>query len=159
MLILSNDKNLTSLRCQNIVFFFVSFYIKELSTSFVYPIYLQTRITLKMHPEADGPLRAVCIKYKTFFYWWINHFWYTVQWPRKSHTHTRTRSGAVIKRSMTTSTTNKTFVALRAHIPNLPPDTNLSIIRTMTLAHATTSFQWSLEESDQKISPCDFDPD
>lgn len=70
----------------------------------------------------------------------------------------RTRSGAVSRRS--TITMNNAFAALRAHIPNLPRDTNLSKIRTLRLATRYIKFLMeSLEGSDQETSPRNFDPD
>ena len=76
----------------------------------------------------------------------------------KTTPNIRTRSGAVIQSS--TITKNNAVAVLRAHIRHLPPDINLSIIRTMTLATRYNKFQMeSLEESDQKTGPSNFNSD
>ena len=67
----------------------------------------------------------------------------------KTAPNIRTRSGAVRKRS--TIAMNNAFAALRAQIPNLPPDTNLSKIRTLRLATRYNKFLMEiLEERDQE---------
>ena len=70
----------------------------------------------------------------------------------------RIRSGAVRKRS--TISMNNAFAELRAHIPNLPPDTNLSKIRTLRLATQYIKFLIEiLEENDQETSTRKQTPD
>ena len=76
----------------------------------------------------------------------------------KTAPNIRTRSGAVRKRSMIAM--NIAFAALRAQIPNLPPDTNLSKIRTFRLAIRYIKFLMEiLEERDQEMISNSFEPD
>ena len=74
----------------------------------------------------------------------------------KTAPNIRTCSGAVRKRS--TIATNNAFAALRAQIPNLPPDTNLSKIRTLRLAMRYLKFLMEiLEERDQETISNSFE--
>ena len=76
----------------------------------------------------------------------------------KTAPNIRTRSGAVRKRS--TIAMNSAFTALHAQIPNLPPDTNLSKIRTLRLAIRYIKFLMEiLEERDQETISNSFEPD
>ena len=55
---------------------------------------------------------------------------------------------------------NSAFTALHAQIPNLPPDTNLSKIRTLRLAIRYIKFLMEiLEERDQETISNSFEPD
>lgn len=75
---------------------------------------------------------------------------------KKTAPNKRTRCGAVSRSS--TITMNDAFATLRAHLPNVPPDTKLSKIRTLRLATRYIEFLMkSLEESDQERSPHNFD--
>ena len=76
----------------------------------------------------------------------------------KTALNIRTRSGAVRRRS--TVAMNNAFAALRAQIPNLPPDTNLSKIRTLRLAIRYIKFLMEiLEERDEETISNSFQPD
>ena len=76
----------------------------------------------------------------------------------KTAPNIRTCSGAVRKRS--TITMHNAFATLRAQIPNLPPDTNLSKIRTLRLAIRYIKFLMEiLEERDQETISNSFETD
>ena len=74
----------------------------------------------------------------------------------KTAPNIRTRSGAVRKRS--TIAVNNPFATLHTQIPNLPPDTNLSKIRTLRLAIRYIKFLMEiLEERDQETISNSFE--
>ena len=76
----------------------------------------------------------------------------------KTAPNIRTRSGAVRKRS--TIAVNNPFATLHTQIPNLPPDTNLSKIRTLRLAIRYIKFLIEiLEERDQETISKSFETD